>query len=316
MLWLAMRPVAVGDGVRDGTGVDQWELDKPRIKSAIFESLEDALQWQPLTLRADVEPQQLALLGGRPWLLAPPPARVFARRRRRAADDTFHQSLRLRGIDDTRAFKCWMPRAHQARANPPMQRVQVRLRWRWRWVVGDGGCNCNGDCGCRASHVPAAGDDDWRLRGKGCGRVSGEPVVLRREPEGGGVWRVSLPHQVWCNYSDGGEVEEGANASGGHEGSKQCCCPSKRPSDRAGRTQLPAWPTQHSSGQLGAAAGRARTGLTSRSKRASSRQAGGQAAGQPARDAEGRAGGRGCVPEREPALSSRVHGELAFLHLF
>jgi hypothetical protein len=55
MLWSATRPGADGD--RTGRSVGQWEADKPWIKFAVFEALEDALQRQPLALGADIETQ-------------------------------------------------------------------------------------------------------------------------------------------------------------------------------------------------------------------------------------------------------------------
>lgn len=73
--------------------VTSKERDIPRIESSISESLKNVLERQALTLRTDIKPQQLALFRSRPWLLAPPAARIpTCEGGRGTADDSFHQS--------------------------------------------------------------------------------------------------------------------------------------------------------------------------------------------------------------------------------
>jgi hypothetical protein len=93
----------------------------PWVEGAIFEMLEDPLQWQTLTLGADIQPKQLSLLCWRPWLLAPSAARILASGGRGATNYTFHQSIRR--LEMLWVFGIlWMPRRHQSLVYLPIQR--------------------------------------------------------------------------------------------------------------------------------------------------------------------------------------------------
>lgn len=66
----------------------------PWVKRGVLEALEDAHERQALALGAHVETEQLLLLPGRPWLLAPPPP--GSRRRDSTAGATHARAVHAR----------------------------------------------------------------------------------------------------------------------------------------------------------------------------------------------------------------------------